>query len=262
MQFDWTTFVLEILNFLVLVWILKRFLYRPVLDVLDARQARVKSEMARAEGLVRDGEGLKREYEERLAHWTQEREQLRQQLDQELAQQRTTGIERVRQSLADEEAKSRMRKAAMTAAYKAELIRRAASDAYGNAAAMLQRLASPALTESIARLLLEDLAALPAEQLQGVREAAKRLGTGGTASAAGTPPEPVTAEIATAHALTDSTAEAITHGLSAVAGVSINTTLRIDPNLIAGLRIAVGECLLHGNLADELAFFRRQDGNT
>ena len=39
MQFDWTTFVLEVLNFLVLLWILKRFLYQPVLDVLDARQA-------------------------------------------------------------------------------------------------------------------------------------------------------------------------------------------------------------------------------
>lgn len=260
MQFDWTTFVLEILNFLVLVWILKRFLYRPVLDVLDARQARVKSEMARAEGLLRDGEGLKLEYEERLAHWTQEREQLRQQLDQELAQQRAAGLDRVRQSLADEEAKSKVRKAAMTSAYEAELIRRAASGAYGNAAAMLQRLASPALTESIANLLLEDLASLPDEQLQALREAAQKAGAGGSASAAA-PPGPVIAEIAAAHALSDSRAEAIARGLSAVSGVSIKTTLRIDPSLIAGVRIAVGECLLHGNLADELAFFRRQDGN-
>ena len=31
MELDWTTFVLEIVNFLVLVWILQRYLYRPVL---------------------------------------------------------------------------------------------------------------------------------------------------------------------------------------------------------------------------------------
>ena len=31
MAFDWTTFGLEIINFLALLWILKRFLYRPVL---------------------------------------------------------------------------------------------------------------------------------------------------------------------------------------------------------------------------------------
>ncbi|MQM33106.1 MAG: F0F1 ATP synthase subunit B, partial [Candidatus Accumulibacter phosphatis] len=35
--------------------------------------------------------------------------------------------------------------------------------------------------------------------------------------------------------------------------------IRPDPALIAGVRIAVGECLLHANLLDELAFFRRRD---
>lgn len=39
MQIDWTTFVLEIVNFLALVWLLKRFLYTPVLDVLARRRA-------------------------------------------------------------------------------------------------------------------------------------------------------------------------------------------------------------------------------
>ena len=43
MQIDWTTFALEIINFLVLVWILKRFLYRPVLDTLARRRAAATS---------------------------------------------------------------------------------------------------------------------------------------------------------------------------------------------------------------------------
>ena len=37
MQIDWTTLVLEIINFLVLVWILKRFLYKPVMEAIAAR---------------------------------------------------------------------------------------------------------------------------------------------------------------------------------------------------------------------------------
>jgi F-type H+-transporting ATPase subunit b len=33
-ELNWTTFVLEILNFLVLVWLLKHFFYQPVKGVI------------------------------------------------------------------------------------------------------------------------------------------------------------------------------------------------------------------------------------
>lgn len=247
MQFDWTTFALEILNFLVLVWILKRFLYRPVLDVLDARQARVKDEMSRAEELNHEGATLKQDYEERLAHWAQERELLRQQIEGELAQERAAGMDRIRQSLADEEAKAHVRNAAKTAAYKAELIRQATGGAYANAAALLQRLASPALTASIVDLLVDDLATLPDDRLQTLRAAAQKVGAGGAT------------EIVAAHPLADTMVDAIVRGLASVAGITLKPVVRIDPCLLAGVRIAIGECLLHGNLKDELDFFQRQD---
>ena len=34
MNIDWTSFSLEIINFLVLVWLLKHFLYKPVMDII------------------------------------------------------------------------------------------------------------------------------------------------------------------------------------------------------------------------------------
>ncbi len=40
MELNWSTLLLEIVNFLVLVWILKRFLYRPVLQVIEERRSR------------------------------------------------------------------------------------------------------------------------------------------------------------------------------------------------------------------------------
>ena len=51
MQIDWTTLVLEIINFLVLVWILKRFLYRPVMEAIAARQQRVEGKLAEARAI-------------------------------------------------------------------------------------------------------------------------------------------------------------------------------------------------------------------
>ena len=43
MELSWSTFFLEIINFLVLVWILKRFLYKPVMDVIARRREGIEA---------------------------------------------------------------------------------------------------------------------------------------------------------------------------------------------------------------------------
>ena len=49
MLIDWFTVVAQMLNFLVLVWLLKRFLYKPVLDAIDAREKGIATKLADAE---------------------------------------------------------------------------------------------------------------------------------------------------------------------------------------------------------------------
>ena len=44
MQIDWITVSAHIVNFLILVWLLKRFLYRPVIRAMDRRIAAVAKE--------------------------------------------------------------------------------------------------------------------------------------------------------------------------------------------------------------------------
>ena len=48
MSIDWITVLAQIANFLLLVWLLKRFLYRPILDGIDAREAEITKRMAQA----------------------------------------------------------------------------------------------------------------------------------------------------------------------------------------------------------------------
>jgi F-type H+-transporting ATPase subunit b len=48
MLIDWFTVGAQALNFLVLVWLLKRFLYKPVLAAIDARERRIAGELADA----------------------------------------------------------------------------------------------------------------------------------------------------------------------------------------------------------------------
>ena len=246
MQLDWTTFILEILNFLVLVWLLQRFLYRPILAMLDARQQRIAEQTELAENLRREAEALQNHYEARLAEWQQQQDAARRALDEELAQLRSSALAALQKTLADEEAKFRVRNQAATATREAALVREAAGKAYAQTAAMLQRLASPPLTSAIVDIFRDDLGQLPEPEQAALHKAAAGL----IAASA--------VEIASAHPLSDAEQVGLTQALSLAAGRELTFKFATDPALIAGLRAVVGECQLHANLADELAFFRRQ----
>lgn len=49
MLFDWFTVIAQVINFLILVWLLKRFLYRPILNAIDAREKRIAAEITDAD---------------------------------------------------------------------------------------------------------------------------------------------------------------------------------------------------------------------
>ena len=75
MEIEWFTFAAQIINFVILVALLKRFLYGPVLRMMDQREQRIAERM-------NDAERTRREADE-------EAEQLRRQ-QQQLEHQRET----------------------------------------------------------------------------------------------------------------------------------------------------------------------------
>ena len=48
MLIDWFTVGAQLLNFIILVWLMKRFLYQPVLDAIAAREQKIAAELADA----------------------------------------------------------------------------------------------------------------------------------------------------------------------------------------------------------------------
>jgi F-type H+-transporting ATPase subunit b len=49
MKLDWFTVIAQVINFLILVWLLKRYLYKPVLDAIDAREKKIAAQLSDAE---------------------------------------------------------------------------------------------------------------------------------------------------------------------------------------------------------------------
>ncbi|GAA3996638.1 hypothetical protein GCM10022279_20360 [Comamonas faecalis] len=68
MSIDWVTVAAQLVNFLVLVWLLRRFLYRPILDGIDAREAEIARRMAAADAARTQAEAAQQRYQQQYEH--------------------------------------------------------------------------------------------------------------------------------------------------------------------------------------------------
>ena len=88
MQFDWVTFALQAINFLVLVWLLRRFLYRPVREVITKRQELAEQATLEAAKQKSDAEAEQQRYVEARDALRDERQQMLKTMHQEWDEER------------------------------------------------------------------------------------------------------------------------------------------------------------------------------
>ncbi|MBI5658144.1 MAG: F0F1 ATP synthase subunit delta [Nitrosomonadales bacterium] len=239
MEFDWTTFALEIINFLVLVWLLQRFLYKPVTAAIARRQAGIEKTLADAREMRGEAEALKRQYENRMAEWEQEKARAFQQLRQEMDAERARLMAALQASLDEERNKQHAVEQRRAIEQRQRLEEEARTGGGRFAARLLSRLASAELEERIRRVLLEDLPQLPERELHALRSAGQTDG----------------AKITSAYPLSDAQRAELTGALDHLAGRPVACEFGQSPDLMAGLRISVGPWMLRSSLLDELHFF-------
>jgi F-type H+-transporting ATPase subunit b len=241
MEFDWTTLVLEIINFLVLVWLLKRFLYRPVLAVIEQRQARTAKTIADAAAVQREAEDLKHEYQTRLTEVEAARAAAQDRIDDEIATERVRRLAALDKELASE----RMRQETLAARERSQLQqsleRQAMAIATRYATRLLDQLAGPELEAKLADLVLNEFDELSSDKREALRMALQDQG--------------LSIQVTSAHPLDEARRTAFTQALVKLAGRTIIPEFSEDPMLKAGVCIMVGSWVLMANLRDELGFF-------
>jgi F-type H+-transporting ATPase subunit b len=240
-EFDWTTFALEIANFLILVWILKRFLYRPVLDVIAKRRAGVEKTLADAKRIEAEAGELRQRCERELAQWEKDKEAAQARLREELAAERERLMAGLEASIAEE----RERRRVLDERRQHDLQRAVEEQGIAQGAAfsarLLGRVATPELEARLYALLLEDLRSLRPEDRRAVAEAAAVPG--------------LELKVQSAFALDAKRRDELAHALADVAGRELPVVYRENPELLAGFHVAIGPWILHANLRDELKFF-------
>lgn len=241
MDFNWTTFILEIVNFLILVWLLKHFFYRPVLAVVARRREGIEKTLADARSTQAEAQALKSRYESREAEWAKEKEVARAGLEKELSAERERAMAALRASLADEREKARVLGEKRRVEWQHDVEARGVALGTQFCARLLGRLASPALEAALVDVTLEDLPKLPAAEVRALAES----GAGGQTMPA----------VTSAFPLDEARRKAVAESLGALTGRRVDAAFAENPELLAGLHVSLGAWVLHANLRDELEFF-------
>lgn len=238
MQLDWSTILLEIVNFLVLVWILKRFLYQPVLDIIARRKRTIDESIAGAEAKGKEAEALKTQYENRLADWERERAAAREALVHELDSERQRRLADLEKDVAAEREKTRVADERHLAEFQRGAEEQAVAQGARFAGKLLERLSGPELDARLVALALEGLAGLPERRQAELRAGATEAGNA--------------IEVQSARTLAAESRTAIEAGIAKLLGARATFTYREDPALVAGLRVLLGPWVLRASLQDEL----------
>jgi F-type H+-transporting ATPase subunit b len=97
MQIDWWTLGLQALNFLILVWLLWRFLYKPVRAVIDKRKELAEQAFIEAGKKEQEAEEARQHFEQELARQADERQKLLNLTHKQLESERTGIMKEARQ---------------------------------------------------------------------------------------------------------------------------------------------------------------------
>ena len=73
MPINWFTVVAQAINFLILVWLLKRFLYKPILHAIDEREKGIAAQLAEAEAKKAEAQKERDDFQHKNEAFDQER---------------------------------------------------------------------------------------------------------------------------------------------------------------------------------------------
>ncbi|BBL64591.1 ATP synthase B chain [Methanosarcina mazei TMA] len=105
MLIDWFTVVAQVVNFLILVWLLKHFLYKPILNAVDAREKKVADELKNADAKEAEAQKEKEEFKHKNEDFDQQRNALLNKAKEEAKAKRQQLFEEVRKDASDLRAK-------------------------------------------------------------------------------------------------------------------------------------------------------------
>jgi F-type H+-transporting ATPase subunit b len=241
LEINWSTFVFEIINFLVLVWLLKHFFYKPVTNIISKREKSIQDKLNEAKTTHDDADSLKTRYENRLSEWNNEKKQVQQKLKSDIELERTKLLHELHEELEQEREKEKVlqKRQIEDSLHQSEQI--AIQHGATFCSHLLSCFASPELEINITDLLIKELENLPSEKVSLIQsnylEKSKPI------------------EVYSAFDLDEHQRVKLNNAFMSLIGSPVKCSFKQNAKLVAGLNIFIGSWNLQANLQDELKGF-------
>ena len=238
MLIDWFTVIAQVVNFLILVWLLKRFLYRPILDAIDAREQRIAGELADADAKKAEARQERDEFQQKNATFEQQRVGLLNKATQEAKTERQRLLDEARQAADALSAKRQATLRSDAHNLNQAIGRRAQQEVFAIARKALTELAGTSLEERMAEIFMRRLREMDAPTKADFAAALK--------SAA----DP--ARVRSAFDLPVEQRAAIQNALNETFAAEIHVRFETAPDLIGGIELSTNGRKLAWSIADYL----------
>lgn len=239
MLIDWFTVGAQTLNFLVLVWLMKRFLYKPILHAIDAREERIATELANADATKAEARQERDEFRDKNEELDRQRAALLSKATDEAQAEHERLLDEARQAAAA--LRSTQQKSLRNEQQNLHqaLIRQTQEEVFAIARRTLSDLAGTSLEERLSEVFTRRLREMDDEAKAGLAETLEKTSEPAIVRSAGNLPAQQRAAIQ----------KAVNETFSA----DIHLRFLTAPDLIGGIELTANGQKVAWSIADYLA---------
>jgi F-type H+-transporting ATPase subunit b len=239
MLIDWFTVGAQVLNFLILVWLLKRFLYKPILHAIDAREKRIATELADADAQKSEAQKERDEFRSKNEAFDRQRAELLRKATDEATVERQRLLDDARQAADALSAKRRetLRRDAHNLNH--AIVRRTQQEVFAIARKALTDLAAASLEERMGAVFTRRLRELDGREKEGLSSAVRASS------------EP--ALVRSAFDLPEEQRAAMQNALNETFSTEVRVRFETAPDLIGGIEFSTNGRKVAWSIADYLA---------
>jgi F-type H+-transporting ATPase subunit b len=173
MLIDWFTVGAQALNFLILVWLMKRFLYQPILHAIDEREKRIAAELSDADAKKAEAQKERDEFQHKNEEFDQQRAELLSKTMEEAKAERQRLLDEARQAADAMSAKRQETLRNDAHLLNQAISRRTQQEVFAIARKALTDLATTSLEERLGEVFTRRLREMDGQAKEGLAEALK-----------------------------------------------------------------------------------------
>jgi len=243
MLIDWFTVAAQVVNFLVLVWLLQRFLYKPILNAIDSREKQIADELADASTKQSQAQEERDEFQTKNAEFNQQRDELLSMAKDEATAERQRLLEEARQAADTLRARQMDSLKREQISLNAEISRRTQEEVFSIARKTLADLAGVGLEERISVAFTRRLHGLDEQTMGDLAEALRA--------------SPDAALVRSAFDLPPEQQAAIQRALNETFAEEIQLRFETAPDLVSGIELTASGQKIAWSIAEYLASLKK-----